>query len=96
MYEAYDFDTHSFSLNSPEIDAMPDDPKPEGPEIMNWKCGKGHTWQTFGEVSFMTYIDPINSEEITTGPICVKCYFKHISDNFVATKKEDNHGFRVN
>ena len=66
----------------------------EIPELVTWTCKKGHTWKTYGEVAFMTFIDPLSSEEISTGPICVKCYFKSLTDYFSAERKDDKHGYR--
>lgn len=70
------------------------DPGVEAPELIEWTCKKGHEWRTYGEVAFMTFVDPLSAEEITTGPICVKCYFKNLQDYYGAEKKENNHGFR--
>ena len=75
-------------------DTKPDEPTEEIPELVTWTCKKGHTWKTYGEVAFMTFIDPLSSEEISTGPICVKCYFKNLSDYFSAERKDNEHGYR--
>ena len=73
----------------------PEDPGEDGtPELVTWQCKKGHTWKTYGEVAFMTFIDPLSSEEISTGPICVKCYFKNLTDYFSAERKDTEHGYR--
>ena len=92
-------DTDIIQLRSSEEGEpdSPDDPGQDGqdiPELVTWECKKGHAWKTYGEVAFMTFIDPLSSEEISTGPICVKCYFKSLEDYFSATKKEDTHGYR--